>query len=163
MSVCTKSKTVGQGRNYTQARGKSPSSENGNDLISVRSLNLYATSTTSPQCLLLTNKTKFQESHKRRRLLGASFIRSAPADIVALATTDLYVSMLIGVFIHASRKDLISGITLTSSSSRLTCAVPGRVLQPPTCRISAPGGISSCAVDTVLLCVLSAVGAGVWC
>jgi len=81
-----------------------------------------------------------------------SFIRSVPADIAALATADLYVPMLIRVFIPASQGGLIAGITLASSSSRLTCAVPGRVLHPPTSRISAPGAISSCAVDTMLLC-----------
>jgi len=80
-------------------------------------------------------------------LAETSFIRSAPADIAALATVDLYVSMLIRVFILASRKCLIAGITLASYSSRLTCAVPGPVLHPPTSRISAPGAISSCAVN----------------
>jgi len=80
-----------------------------------------------------------------------SFIRSAPADIAALATVDLYVSMLIRVFIPASRRGLIAGITLASYSSRLTCAVPGPGLHPPTSRISTPGAISTCAVDPMLL------------
>ena len=61
--------------------------------------------------------------------------------------------MLIGVFMPASRRDLIAGITLNSYSSGLTCSAPGRVLHPPMSRMSAPAAISSCAVDTMLLCV----------
>ena len=62
-------------------------------------------------------------------------------------------SMLIGVFIPASRRNLIAGINPASSSSRFTFAAPGRVLHPPTSMISAPAAVSCSAVDTVLLCV----------
>lgn len=83
-----------------------------------------------------------------------SFTMFAPACKACSATSDLYVSIEIGIFVNF-RSSFIIGITLFNSSSNETSFEPGPVDSPPTSIMSAPCFSSSRALFSAFLRVLN--------